>query len=125
MRKHMRQFLCFVFTLCAMGVIVSPIFAFTGGPPYGFTGSPDDGFRTCRSDACHDTFALNSGTATFSIAAPSTYKLGEAVDITVSFSNSNTPKHGFELSALDAHNNHSGTVSNVDNKTQIIEASHF
>src|SRR3989338_6916959 len=37
------------------------------------------------------------------ISAPSIYTLGEVLNITVSFSNSNTAKHGFELSALDAN----------------------
>ena len=64
---------------------------------------------------------LNSGKATFSISVPDNYTLGEVVSITISFGNSNTAlKHGFELSALDAKDNHIGTFSSVagDNKTQ-------
>src|SRR3989304_6087144 len=115
---YVRKFIYFLCALCVTGILIRPIFAYSGGPPVGFTGSPDDGFRSCNVAECHNSFALNSGNAVFSVSAPSNYTLGEVVSITVSFNNSDTQKHGFELAALDANNNHIGTFGSVDDKTQ-------
>lgn len=117
MRNHFRIFTCFAVVLCITGISVDTIFAFSSGPPNGRTGSPADNFLTCR-DGCHNTFELNAGTANFSISAPENYTRGETVDITVFFNNSDTAKHGFELSALDANDEHVGTFSSVDSKTK-------
>ena len=117
MKNHFRIFTCFVLVLWITGISVSNIFAFSSGPPNGRTGSPADNFLTCR-DGCHDTFELNAGTTKFSISAPENYTRGETLDITISFDNSDTAKHGFELSALDADNKHVGTFSSVDSKTK-------
>lgn len=118
MKSYFRNFTGFVFILWMIGISVSTIFAYSGGPPNGRTGSPADDFKTCKDIGCHNTFALNSGKATFSISVPDNYTLGEVVPVTISFNNSNTAKHGFELSALDASDKHAGTFSSVDNKTQ-------
>ena len=93
---------------------VNTVFAFSGGPPDGRTGSPADSLLTCNDTGCHNNYALNSGSAAFSISAPSSYTLGETLSISISFSNSSTAKHGFELSALDTNNNHVGIFSSVD-----------
>ncbi|MBM2834368.1 MAG: Branched-chain amino acid transporter, amino acid-binding protein [Candidatus Brocadiaceae bacterium] len=90
------------------------IFAYSSGPPDGRTGSPADGFQTCNDIGCHNSYPLNSGSAIFSLSAPTSYTLGETLSISISFGNSSTLKHGFELSALDANNNHVGTFSSVD-----------
>jgi hypothetical protein len=68
---------------------------------------------------------LNSGTAKFSISALDTYTPGGVLDITVSFSDSNTAKHGFELSALDAGNSQVGTFSVVDGNTQTSDGKYI
>src|SRR3990170_475652 len=117
MRNYGKIAACFVFVAGIVGMIVSPVFAYTNGPPDGRTGSPVDG-KTCNDD-CHTSYTLNSGTAAFSISAPSSYTAGETLSITVSFSNSNTTKHGFELSALDANNSNAGTFINPDSNTQV------
>jgi len=102
----------------ALQLNVNTIFAYSGGPPDGRTGSPADSSKTCNDTGCHNNYALNSGTAAFTISAPSSYTLGEALSITVYFSKSSTTKHGFELSALDINNNNVGTFSSVDSNTQ-------
>ena len=88
---YVRKFIYFLFALSLMGIIIKPIFARSGGAPLGdpyfFTGSRHDNFQSCRVEECHNSFVLNSGTATFSISAPSNYTLGEVVNITVSFNN--------------------------------------
>ena len=111
----------FVFVAVVMGISVSTIFALSSGPVDGRTGSPADGFKTCNDTGCHNSFTLNSGSAKFSISVPSSYTSGETLSISISFSDSKTLKHGFELSALDASDEHVGTFSSVDNKTKTTD----
>jgi hypothetical protein len=118
MKNYFKIAAYFVFVAVVMGISASTIFALSGGPADGRTGSPADSLKTCNDTGCHNSFTLNSGKATFSISAPDNYTLGEVVPITISFSNSTTAKHGFELSALDANDKHVGTFSSVDGKTQ-------
>lgn len=117
MRKYAGFIAGFVLVLFVIGMRGSTIFGFSAGPLDNRTGSPADSYLTCY-DGCHNSFGLNTGKATFSISAPSSYSPGEVVDITVSFTNSTTAKHGFELSALDANNSHTGAFGIVDGKTQ-------
>ncbi len=114
MKNHFKITACIVFVAGIVGISASTIFGYSSGPPDGRTGSPADSSKTCNDTGCHNTYALNSRSETFSVSAPSSYTLGEVLNITVSFSNSNTAKHGFELSALDTNNNHVGTFSSVD-----------
>lgn len=107
---------CLAFIIGIMSASMKTTFAYSNGPPDGRTGSPVDG-KTCNDD-CHTSYPLNSGTAAFSISAPTSYTAGETINITVSFNNSNTTKHGFELSALDENNNDVGTFNNPDSNTQ-------
>lgn len=117
MEGHSKNIACFLLVCGVMGIIVRTVFAFSIGPPNNRTGSPADDFLTCR-DGCHNSFALNAGGAEFSLSLPGQYSPGETVNITVFFTQSNTAKHGFELSALDANNKHAGSFHRVDNKTQ-------
>jgi len=117
MKIYFKIAACFVFVAVVMGTSVNTIFALSSGPADGRTGSPADGLKTCR-DGCHSSFTLNSGPAKFSISVPSSYTSGETLSISISFSDSKTLKHGFELSALDAKSNHVGAFSSVDSKTQ-------
>ena len=126
MKNYFKIAAYFVFVAGVMGISASAIFALSGGPPDGYTGSPADSFKACNNTGCHNSYALNSGSATFSISAPGNYTLGEVVPISISFGNSSTPKHGFELSALDANNNHVGAFSSVgDGKTQTIDGNYI
>src|SRR3990167_8912878 len=114
MRNCFKMAVYVVLVIGIMGIGVSTLFAYSGGPPDGRTGSPADSLQTCNDTGCHNNYALNSGSAAFSISAPSSYTLGETLSISISFSNSSTAKHGFELSALDTNNNHVGIFSSVD-----------
>ena len=118
MRNYFKIAAYVVFVAGIVGISASTLFAYSSGPPEGRTGSPADSLKTCNDVGCHNSYALNSGTATFSIAVPSSYNLGETLNITVSFGSSTTAKHGFEMSALDANNNHAGTFKSVDGNTQ-------
>jgi len=122
MKNHFKIAAYFVFVAGIVGISASTIFGYSSGPPDGRTGSPADNLQTCNDTGCHNNYALNSGTAAFSISAPSSYTLGETLSISISFGNSSTLKHGFELSALDASNTSVGTFTNVDSNTQVSSA---
>jgi hypothetical protein len=93
---------------------------FLSGPIAGRTGAPNDicDSLTCNADACHTSYGLNTGKATFSITAPATYGKGKTTDIVVKFVNSNTPLHGFEITAMDTTNTKVGTFTSTDDTTQ-------
>ncbi|HHT9113621.1 MAG: hypothetical protein HZA47_04525 [Planctomycetes bacterium] len=114
MRNCFKMAVYGVLVIGIMGIGVSTLFAYSGGPPDGRTGSPADSLQTCNDTGCHNNYALNSGLAAFSISAPGSYTPGETLSVSVSFGNSSTAKHGFELSTLDTNNNHVGTFSSVD-----------
>src|SRR3990167_8093231 len=118
MRNCFKMAVYVVLVIGIMGIGVSTLFAYSGGPPDGRTGSPADSLQTCN-DGCHNNYTLDSGLATFSLSAPSSYTLGETLSVSISFGNSSTAKHGFELSALDASNTSVGTFTNVDSNTQV------
>ncbi|MCF6149726.1 MAG: hypothetical protein E3K37_13815 [Candidatus Kuenenia sp.] len=125
MKNFFKLSACIIFSLVTMGVGVNVAYSYSSGPPDGRTGSPADNGDTCASTQCHDSFEVNSGSAVFSLSVPSTYTPGEEVEIIVSFTNSTTSKHGFQLSALDANNEHVGLFNNVDNKTQTGEGDYI
>lgn len=119
MRNYFKNAIYLILIVLIMGLDISTVLAYSSGPPFGRTGSPSDDFKTCKDINCHNTYPLNSGKAAFSIFTSDKYTLGEVLGITVSFENSNGVRHGFELSALDAKNNHVGAFSSVDENTQI------
>ncbi len=116
MKRFLSILYCFFIGCGTLSWYSNSTFASTFGPPDGYTGSPADNYKTCIE--CHDTYTLNSGTATFSINVPGSYTPGEVLNITVSLLNATTSKYGFELSALDANGNSAGTFSAVDDTTQ-------
>lgn len=122
MRKYIKLLVPFV---GAFGISVSTVFALSSGPPDERTGSPADNFKTCNDVGCHDSHNVDSGSAGFTISAPATYTQGEVVNVNISFSDSSTAKHGFELSALDAGNNHVGAFSSIDDTTQTANGNYI
>lgn len=94
--------------------------AFLSGPIAGRTGASNDicNDLTCNVTPCHDSYGLNTGKATFSITAPSTYEKGKTTNIVVKFVNSNTSLHGFEITAMDTTNTKVGTFTSTDDTTQ-------
>ncbi len=93
---------------------------FLSGPIAGRTGAPNDicDGLTCNVTPCHDTYGLNTGTATFSITAPSSYEKGETMDIRVSFQNSTASLHGFEITAVDENDARVGTFTTANDMVQ-------
>ncbi len=122
MRNYIKLLVPVVGALC---ISVSTVFAFSSGPPDERTGSPADNFKTCNDVGCHDSHNVDSGSAGFTISAPATYTQGEVVNVNISFNDSGTAKHGFELSALDADNNHVGAFSSIDDTTQTTNGNYI
>ncbi|MBM2833905.1 MAG: hypothetical protein HW406_1066 [Candidatus Brocadiaceae bacterium] len=93
---------------------------FLSGPIAGRTGAPNDicNDLTCNMTPCHDSYGLNTGKATFSITAPSTYEKGKTTNIVVKFTNANTSLHGFEITAMDTTNTKVGTFTSINDTTQ-------
>lgn len=111
-----------VYSIFAFLLILSgnTAYGFLSGPIAGRTGAPNDicDSLTCNSDACHTSYGLNTGRAVFSIIIPSTYEKGKTTDILITFDNSNTGLHGFEITAMDAANTKVGTFTSTSETTQ-------
>jgi len=93
---------------------------FLSGPIAGRTGAPNDicDSQTCNVTPCHDSNGLNTGRGGFSINIPSSYEKGKIIDVFVTFENSSTGLHGFEITAMDATNTKVGTFTSTDDTTQ-------
>ena len=97
----------------------------SSGPSASRTGAPTlGGFGAelnCTSSGCHSTYALNSGTGTFTITGLTPYYLpDQEITVTVTMNQSNRGSYGFQLTALDAQGNRAGTFTSSDNRTQLI-----
>lgn len=109
----------FILNIVIFGFLSNTLLAWSAGPPAYRTGAPDDA-GTCSDVGCHNSYAVNSGSANFSIKAPTNYMAGEVVKIKVAFSNSNKKMHGFEMTAVDAKGNKVGTFKKIGTTTQLI-----
>jgi hypothetical protein len=99
-----RAIVAVTLVLAAIGPLNLVTRASSSGPPAGFTNAP--GESNCT--ACHNSFALNAGTGTFGITVPPNVALGAANSVTIGFTGSVNPKHGFQVTARDATGNPSG-----------------
>lgn len=95
---------------------VTPVHAFSSGPPAGFTGAPNE--FTC--DECH--VPESAGTGQISISAPQTYVPGQTYQISVTNTNADTTRRrwGFQLTVLDGGDERAGTLQSTDALTQIL-----
>ncbi len=93
--------------------------AFSSGPPNGLTGGPGEGNCT----QCHSTFPLNSGSGMLSLdGLPADYIAGETYDLTVTLSDPDAMRWGFELMVIEdggAAAASVGTITATDGGTQI------
>jgi hypothetical protein len=123
-KKHFKLFCVSMFVLGLIAVLLSGnavsrrVFAFPGLPPDGFSGAP--GEQTCV--ACHNTFALNSGSGQVQIIAPSAYELGKTYQITVQSSSQDPSRKiwGFELTVLTGNNTAAGDLQATGPQTQVV-----
>jgi plastocyanin len=106
------------YSYAAIGVLVgaSVVLAYSTGPPDGRTGAPSESNCTVT---CHSSFALNSGNGSFSINAPANYTSGDTIDVSLSLSDPDQQRWGFEITVLDAANQPAGELVVVeDTRTQ-------
>lgn len=99
-----------VTSYCFMGV---PVDAFSSGPPASRTGAPTLGALpaepTCT--ACHTSFMLNSGPGALNITGlPATYAPNQEVMITVTLTQPDRQRYGFQVTALDDQGRRAGTL---------------
>ena len=122
MRILKKSIICVALNAALYGLLTNTVLAWSSGPPAYRTGATGDK-GTCNADSCHNSYSINSGSASFSIVAPTAYTVGKAVKIKVVFGNSSGKKHGFEMTALDASGNRVGTFKKIGNTTQVISPS--
>ncbi|MDP8208041.1 MAG: choice-of-anchor V domain-containing protein [Candidatus Electryonea clarkiae] len=97
---------------------VSVLFAYSGGPPDNKCGIP--GTNDCTQ--CHNSFGLNSGDGTLDFTDLTIYISGETYDLSVSLSDEDQSRWGFELAVIDMEGNQAGNlvVSDEEN-TQLSD----
>jgi len=102
-----------------------PAEAFSTGPPASRTGAPALGASgmepTCT--ACHTTFPLNSGPGALAISGlPVFYMPGQEITVTVTVTQPNRARYGFEATVLDDQGRRAGDLVVTDaNRTRIID----
>ncbi len=84
---------------CVLGPLAAPTAALSSGPPAGFTGAPTEANCT----ACHTSYAVNSGNASLSATVPLQFVPNSTNLVSIAFGNSNTPRHGFQITAHDGN----------------------
>jgi len=94
------------------------------GAPFGYSGSPGDNGRTCNQ--CH-SYSGSGYSPTFDVTGIPTngYQPGQTYQLTLSVSNVNTAKKGFEACVEDASHQKQGTFSNADGNTQPIQSNTY
>ena len=98
--------------------------AFSAGPPVGRTGAPALGSfpaeLTCQG--CHSSFSVNSGPGSLTVTGvPATYTLGQEVTVTVTLTQADRARYGFQATALDELGRKAGDLVLVagDTRTQL------
>lgn len=116
--------------LCGIVAIVycfvgRPAEAFSSGPPASRTGAPALGAfgmePTCT--ACHTTFPLNSGPGALAISGlPVFYMPNQEITITVTVTQPDRVRYGFEATVLDDQGRRAGDLVVTDSaRTRIID----
>lgn len=104
---------CFVLAPLAFLMLAGAVVNSSGALP-GYTGAPGEGNCT----TCHNAFGVNSGAGTLEIEAPDTYEPGDVVEVRVTLTHGGAVRHGFEIAAKNAEDNHVGSFELVDSRTR-------
>ncbi|MFY9609233.1 MAG: choice-of-anchor V domain-containing protein [Blastocatellia bacterium] len=114
-RLKAKQKLQVVIVMLFAGIVA---YASADGPEWGYTNAPND-FGNCT--ACHDKHLVDTGTGSVKISGlPAVYQPGENYTFTVTTSQTNRIRFGFQLTALDKLNKRAGTLASVDGNTQVL-----
>ncbi len=118
--KNFTSLMMLVF--CSFGFIASTSDIESSGAPAGSTGAPNE--LTCGAAACHDTNAINSGTAMAELLndfEAGQYTPGETYDLSVHVTDDMIDRFGFQLVALNSEGNNAGEMIVVDEeRTQLL-----
>jgi hypothetical protein len=93
---------------------------YSSGAPARRTGAPGDA-GTCNSSGCHNSFALNTGTGSVTIAGSSQYAPGETLEFTIRVAEENAMEFGSEVTALDVTGANVGTWDVSDSSIQFAD----
>jgi len=87
--------------------------AYQSGPPTQLTGAP--GEFDCSSSGCHTGGGVNSGSGTLAVTGlPAAYRPNQEIDLTVTLSQTNRARFGFELTAIDDQGRKAGQLTVTD-----------
>lgn len=106
--------ICYVtlFGIFITSTLCAPIYARSDGAPIACLGAGIDKFNvtfaapslyTCANLGCHYQYPINSGKGKFMLFVLDKCEPGETVDILVSFKQTNTQFHGFQITAQDSY----------------------
>jgi hypothetical protein len=108
--------------------ITAVVYAKVTGPEPGYTNGPNE-LGNCT--ACHDTNPANTGSGGVSVtgdAIGGLYEPGKPYTLTVTVEQPSDPKgqaFGFQMTALNDSNRRAGTLSTLNNETQVLSQTGF
>ncbi len=116
MKAQARLFKLFIFAISSLLIAIyhfstRQVDAFSSGPPASRTGAPDE--ETCV--VCHDSFALNSGPGRLTLSGlPVGYLPDQEITVTVTLTQADRARYGFQLTALDDSGRQAGSFIVTD-----------
>lgn len=112
-KDNLKRICCLiVFVMFVSNVVCSLTYARSDGAPIACLGAGVDKFNvmfaapsiyTCGNLGCHYQYPINSGKGKFMLFVLDKCAPGEIVDILVSFKQTNTEFHGFQITAQDSY----------------------
>ncbi|HMV47960.1 MAG TPA: hypothetical protein PLD20_17045 [Blastocatellia bacterium] len=115
-------FLLFCAAFAAFGRQGRPVRANSDGPPASRTGAPNE--QTCAIAACHVGTPINTGGGTLTVAGfPTNYSPNQEADITVTISQANRIRFGFQATIIDDQGRAAGTITATEpSRTFVISS---
>ncbi len=131
LKRKLKNICLIMFSILIFGIFCKPLYAHSDGAPLGCVGGgldrinwllyPPDNF-TCGVLGCHYQYPVGAGKGKFMLFVVDKCEPGDIVDILVSFKQTDTDFHGFQIAAQDRYYNRLvGTFINVgdDEDTQV------
>jgi hypothetical protein len=110
-----------------IAVLATGVLTFGAGAALAFSSGPQDGLTNAPGESnctnCHSSFPLNSGSGSFALdGLPTSYVPGEVYDLTLTLSDPDAMRWGFELTIIedgDASAVSVGEITATDAGTQL------
>ena len=108
--------------LVGYSLSLSPVEANRNGSPTAHTGAP--GELTCAMSGCHASYAVNSGSGKLTLDGlpDGGYVLYQEYDFTVTLTQGQHQRYGFQVTALDDQGQQAGTLSVKDGSQTQLQA---